>query len=206
MQELPAIRRTNVPAEQLTVLERAALLTLMAEARELTNAELHDVAGLRLQGVTRRRLNDRKLVTSRKVGRSFAHELTDDGAAWCTAELTEPVPARAGSMGGALYAVLAGLARSGQRLHEVFRPDVEKQIRGAYARLAAPGAWVGLVALREELFGVPRDAVDAELERMASTPGVHVQAETNQKALTEADRAAAVRFGGDDRHMIMIEA
>jgi hypothetical protein len=64
---------------------------------------------------------------------------------------------------------------------------------------------VGLADLREKLFGVPREAVDAELERMASSQGVHIQAESNQKALTEADRAAAVRFGGDERHLLMIE-
>jgi hypothetical protein len=195
-----------VPAEQLTNRERAVLLALMAEARELTNAELRAVSGLALDGEPRRRLNDRKLVTSTKVGRSFTHEITDDGVAWCTAELSQPVPARAGYLGGALYALLAGLARSGQPLHEIFRPDVEQQIRGAYLRLAKPGEWVGLAELREQLFGVPRPAVDAELERMASTPGVHVQAEPNQKALTGAHRAAAVRFGGDDRHMLMIEA
>jgi hypothetical protein len=196
-----------VPADDLTNRERAILLALMAEAREVTNAELRAVAGLALDGAPRRRLNDRKLVTSRKVGRVFAHELTDDGAAWCTAEMSEPVPPRAGYLGGALYALLAGLGRSGRPLHEIFRPDVEKQIRGAYDRLAtAAGDWVGLAALREELFGVPRTEVDGELERMASTPGVHVQAESNQKALTDADRAAAVHFGGDDRHLLMIEA
>jgi hypothetical protein len=199
-----------VPTDQLTVPERAALLALMAEARELTNAELLAVAGFTLTGEVRRGLNDRKLVVSRKVGRTFAHELTDDGWARCKAELATEPPARAGSLGGALYALLAGLGRHvarGGQLHEVFQPDVEVQIRSAYLELAkAPGDWVGLAELRETLAGVSRDDVDAELERMASTPGVHVQAEPNQKALTEADRAAAVRFGGDDRHMLMIEA
>ncbi len=194
-----------MPAD-LTNLERAILLALMAEAREVTNAELYGVAGLKLHGEPRRRLNERKLVESRKVGRSYAHELTDSGAAWCAAELAAPVPPRAGYLGGALYALLAGLARTGRPLHEIFRPDVERQIRAAYGRLAKPGEWVGLVALRQELFGVPRAAVDAELERLASTPGAHIQAESNQKSLTDADHAAAVRFGGDDRHLLMVEA
>jgi hypothetical protein len=200
-----------VPTDRLTMRERAALLALMAEARELTNAELRTAAGFTLDGTPRRRLNEQKLVTSRKVGRSFAHELTDDGWAWCTAELSAQRPDRAGYLGGACYALLAGLgrrvARSGQQLSDIFQPDAGKQIRSAYLRLAkGPGAWVGLAELREELFGVSREAVDAELERMASTPGVHVQAESNQKTLTEADRAAAVRFGGDERHLLMIEA
>lgn len=198
-----------MPTDQLTVPERAALLALMAEARELTNAELYAVAGFTLDGKARRRLNEQKLVNSRKVGRTFAHELTDDGWARCKAELAGERPPRAGSLGGALYAVLAGLARHvarGGQLSDVFQPDVEKLIRSAYGELARrPGTWVGLAELREELMGVPREDVDAELERMASTPGVHLQAEPNQKALTDADRAAAVRFGGTDRHMLMIE-
>lgn len=198
-----------MPADQLTTRERATLLVLLAEGRELTNAQLREVAGFALDGEPRRRLTDRKLVTSRRAGRSYAFEITDDGAAACAAELSAARPARAGYLGGALYAVLRGLGRTGTPLAELFpaRPDVEEAIRDAYARVAdGPGEWVGLVALRAELGGVDRGEVDAALERMAATPGVHVQAESNRKALTDAHRAAAVRFGGDDRHMIMIEA
>ena len=199
-----------MPTDQLTVPERAALLALMAEARELTNAELHAVAGFTLTGEPRRRLVERKLVTSRRVGRSYAHELTDDGWAWCTEELDAGPPARAGSLGGALYALLAGLKRHvarGGQLYEIFQPDVEKMIRNAYAELAKrPGDWVGLADLRERLAGVARADLDAELERMATIPGVYVQAGADQKSLTAADHAAAARFGGDDRHFLMIEA
>jgi hypothetical protein len=200
-----------VSTDQLTVRERATLLALMAEARELTNAELRDAAGFTLDGRYRRRLNEQKLVTSRKVGRGLAHELTDDGWAWCATELSAQRPDRAGYLGGACYALLAGLARrfaqNGEQLSDVFQPDVEKLIRGAYRAIAGTsGRWVGLAELREELLGVPREAVDAELERMASSAGVHVEAESNQKTLTDADRAAAVRFGADERHLLMIEA
>jgi hypothetical protein len=199
-----------VPHDQLTLRERAALLALMAEARELTNAELRAVAGFPLDGRPRRRLNEQKLVASRRTGRSFTHELTDDGWAWCRAELGASRPERAGYGGGALYALLAGLdrylARSGLQLSDAFRPDVEMQVRAAYRRLGKPGHWARIAALREELPDVPRDAVDAELERLAATPGVHVRAASDQKALTEADHASAVRFGGDDRHLLMVEA
>jgi hypothetical protein len=88
-----------------------------------------------------------------------------------------------------------------------FRPEVEQQIRGAYWRLVkSPGDWVGLAELRPKLAHLARESIDTELERMASTLGVHVQSEPNQKALSDADRKAAVRFGGDERHMLKIEA
>lgn len=200
-----------MPADDhLTVRERATLLALMAQAREVTNAELEAAAGLRLDGAARRRLNDRKLVGSTKVGRSFTHELTDDGWAWCRAELSATRPERAGYGGGALYALLGSferyLTRSGLQLADVFAPDVEAQVRVAYARLAKPGEWVGLVSLREELHGVPRTEVDTALERLTAAPGVHLQGEPNRQALSDAHRAAALRVAGDDRHMLMIEA
>jgi hypothetical protein len=56
--------------EELSVKERAVLFALMGEAREVSNSELAERAGFRLDGKDRRRLNDRK------VGRTYAHELT----------------------------------------------------------------------------------------------------------------------------------
>jgi hypothetical protein len=199
-----------VPSDLLTARERAILLVLLAEGRELTNAELHEAGAVRLDGEARRRLDDRKLVASRRLGRGFAFVLTEDGAEWCNDELHKDWPARTGYLGNALRSFLSsGLRHRGQELVDVvsFRPVVEQQIRGAYGRLAeAPGDWVGLAELRPEVRHLARESVDAELERMASTPGVHVQAEPNQRGLRDADREAAVRFGGDERHMIMIEA
>ncbi|MFI0454535.1 hypothetical protein [Actinomadura sp. 6N118] len=73
----------------------------------------------------------------------------------------------------------------------------EQQIRTAYARLASrPQEWVTLTALRAELPHIPREALDAELVRLALTPTVHLAPEANQRTLTDADRAAAVRSGG----------
>jgi hypothetical protein len=116
-----------MPAEQLGIKERAVLLVLMAEAREISNPELKQIAGLDLTGAARHKLNARRLVDSRRPGRAYVHLLTDDGWAWCAAELAAPPPERAGSAGGALYAVLAGLhrylARADLRLSDVFRPE-----------------------------------------------------------------------------------
>jgi hypothetical protein len=203
-----------VPAQPLNLKERAVLLALLAEARPMTNAELYDSAGLKLDGASRLRLNDLKLVTSEKVGRSFIHEITDDGAAWCTAELTAERPLRSGAGGGALYTILGGLhrylQRTGQVLADVFKPaepDLETRIRTAYSTLTARtgSTWVGLAALRVELAGADREEMDAALQRLSREPGVHVQAEANQQVLTLADHDAAVRFGGSSRHLLKID-
>ncbi len=198
-----------MPSDQLTARERAILLVLLAEGREVTNAELYDAAAVKLDGEARRRLVERKLVVSRRLGRGFAFVLTEDGADWCNDDLAQAWPSRTGSLGNALHILLIGLRQRGRDLADVvpFRSILEQQIRGAYRRQApSPGDWVGLAELRPHLEHVARESVDSELERMASTHGVHVQAEPNQKALSDADRAAAVRFGGDERHMLKIEA
>jgi hypothetical protein len=193
--------------EDLTTAERAAMIALLASGQELTNTELRERAGFTLSGEPRRRLNERKLVASRKVGRAFAHEITDDGAAWCRDELGASRPSRAGYLGGALYLVLEGLSRSGIPLDELFPVPLAARIRQAYQATAGDvGEFVTLAALRARLDTVPRADLDAELARLASTPGVHLQAEPDQGAVTAAERDAAVRIGGEDRHMIMIEA
>lgn len=61
-----------MPTDELTGRERAILRILMAEARSLTNNELQAAAGLRLDGASRRRLNERRLAESPKAGRSLA--------------------------------------------------------------------------------------------------------------------------------------
>lgn len=203
--------------QKLSLPQRAVLFTLMAEARELTNAELKEIAGVTLDGKPRQRLNGThpdhpgatRLVTSVKRGRSFVHELTDDGWAWCRRELGAPAPSRAGSAGGALHAVLAGLGRylerSDQRLSDVFHPDAERQIRRAYETAARePGAQVRLSTLREHLEGLPRQAVDSALTRMMDAGTARLTAETNQKTLSPDDRAAAVHVGGEDRHLLAL--
>jgi hypothetical protein len=66
---------------------------------------------------------------------------------------------------------------------------------------------VRLGAVRDEVDGrLSRKDLDAELIRMADQPGVHLRAVVNQQTLTDADREAAVRLGGEDRHNLQIEA
>ncbi len=195
------------------------MFALMGEAREVSNSELAERAGFRLDGKERRRLNDRKLVDSRKVGRTYAHELTDAGWDWCATHLSEGTQGRASSMEGALYAVLGGLARyleySEQSLADVFqqrdpetqeRPvDIAELIRAAYLRLASePGKFVKLRELRAELSDVPRSELNSSLEGMYRAQQVNLVPQANQQALTQADRESALRIGGEAKHMISI--
>jgi hypothetical protein len=209
----------EMPGEDLSVKERAVLFALMGEAREVSNSELAERAGFRLDGKERRRLNDRKLVDSRMVGRTYAHELTDAGWDWCATHLSEGPQGRASSMEGALYAVLGGLARyleySEQSLADVFQQrdpeapeksgDIAELIRVAYLRLASePGKFVKLSELRTELSDVPRSQLDSLLEGMYRAQQVNLVPQSNQRALTRADRESALRVGGEAKHMISI--
>jgi hypothetical protein len=106
--------------------ERAILLTLMAEAREVSNPELEMLVGTSLTGKSRTKLNSAGLVSSHKVGRSYVHELTEKGWRWCAEELTSEYRPRGSTIGRALYTLLTGLhrylARSDLRLADVFGP------------------------------------------------------------------------------------
>ena len=68
----------------------------------------------------------------------------------------------------------------------------------------APGAWVGLADVREQLAGTDRDALDAALRAMAGRDDVRIIPVANTKSLTARDRAAAVRIGNEDNHALAI--
>lgn len=210
----------QMQGDDLSVKERAVLFALMGVAREVSNAELVELAGFRLEGKERRSLNDHKLVDSRRVGRAYTHELTDAGWDWCATRLSEGPQDRASSMEGALGAVLGGLARyleySEQSLADVFQQrdqeaeegprDIPGLIRAAYLRLASePGNFVKLRELRAELGDVvPRSELNSSLEGMYRTQQVNLVPQSNQQALTPADRESALRIGGEAKHMISI--
>ncbi|HEX4830814.1 MAG TPA: hypothetical protein VH478_06965 [Trebonia sp.] len=193
------------------------MFALMGVAREISNPDLESVAGFRLDGKERRRLNDRKLVDSRKAGRPYVHELADAGWSWCAAELSAGLHGQVPSMEGALYAVLGGLARYLDRaelsLAELFEPRPEREpgdtgelIAAAYRELAAePGKFIKLRELRAYLADVPRAELDATLEKLYRNQQVNLVPMANQQALTEADRESAVRVGGEAKHMISIQ-
>lgn len=203
--------------ERLAHKQTAVMLTLMALAREVSNPDLRQLAGLELVGKDRERLNKAKFVASRKVGRALAHELTDSGRAWCHAELREaaPPPPTRDSMLAAMYVMFGALSafadREGVSVAGMFVPrqveDIETRIRDAYRKLAhAPREWVGLVDLRPLLGGAPDDEVNDVLKRLSRSGEARLVPESNRKALKAADHAAAVSIGGEDNHLLSMEA
>ena len=201
--------------------ERAVMIALMALNKETRNAELKRRYRLELKKPAREKLNREGLVQSRRVpGKGFAHELTDAGWAWVVAELDAKVPPRAGSAGGALYALLNGLKVAlearGMVIQELFdrsepapprQPgSLRERIRHAYRSLASrPLDWVELRDLRAQLGDWPRREVDLELTQMFRDKDVNLTLHEGRRRLTQADRDAALRLGVDDMHMISME-
>ena len=198
--------------------ERAVMIALMALNKETLNSELRRRYGLDVRKPTRKKLNEAGLVQSRSLrGKGFVHELTDAGWAWVAAELDGRAPPRAGSAGGALYALLNGLKAALDAremvIQELFAPEVSPtagslgaRIRQAYRNLASrPRDWVELRDLRTALGDWPRREVDRELTRMFREKDVNLTLHEDRRRITPADREAALRIGVDDMHLISME-
>ncbi|MCO8277069.1 hypothetical protein M1L60_41480 [Actinoplanes sp. TRM 88003] len=200
---------------------QASMFALMVVARPITNRELRELAGLEITADVRRCADSKILRSSPsedepiiKVSERGIHtySLSARGLAWCESALLDGPPDDAKFPSGVLYAVLERvgqhLARSGTKFKEFFQPDLETWIYAAYADLTSrrPGSWVKLSSLRPRLGTTSRDMVDAALDRMIELPGFHLKSELNQSALTDADREASLRIGGEDRHLLKIEA
>ncbi|HET6705294.1 hypothetical protein [Amycolatopsis sp.] len=205
--------------------QTAAMFTLMVLGREVPNQELAELVGFTLTGTERTGLNKLGYVDSERTGpkRSYVHQLSDSGWAWCEKELVAggPPPQRGQSpLATALYVLLGGLdgylRRENKRLFQVFGSgpgsnggfpaDLEERIRAAYRELVRePRGWVALVDLRPKL-GAPPAEVDAVLKELSRAGKAHLVPEHNRKVLTAADHEAAIRIGGEDNHLLSIEA
>jgi hypothetical protein len=194
-----------------------ALFALMGVAREVDNNELQELAGFKIDGQLRRTLNERHLVTSTRQGnKPFVHDLTDAGWKRCEAELAGEHPEGSGHLGGAFYLVLDGigrfLRRENRTLAQVFGtpeptdPVTDKKITTLYRQLAdKQGDWVRLAELRPLLNGATRTDVDAVLKDMSKAGQAHLAPDPDRKSLTAADREAAIRIGGEDNHLLVVE-
>jgi hypothetical protein len=211
-------------SDNLTPSESAILVVLMAEAREILNTELHDRYGIDVRKGMRDKLNELKYVASRRIGRTYTHQLDDKGWLRVQQDLNFDSP-RARALGGALTALQTNLrdrvlARGDYRTFgEMFaQADVrvapaaaeswqalQTRIRNAYAALASePTAWVSLTRLRPFFGDVPRADVDEGLRRLAREPDVNIVPESNQKMLSAADDEAALHIGGQNKHLLAI--
>jgi hypothetical protein len=212
-----------VSRDDLTVRQRAVLFALLCEARQVANPELEQLIGVRLDGADRRQLNARKYVESTKVGRAYIHELSDAGWRWCAQELAAPPGERASSLERAHYKVFGLFARhldaAGLTLADIAGPtsdapartaanaaDLTAFIETGYRSLAATaGEFVSLRELRLRLTDRTRPDVDAALTTMFTAQRINLIPQSNQQALSDADREAALRIGGEYKHLISIE-
>ena len=212
--------------DDLTVRQRAVLFALLGEARQVANPELEQLIGVRLDGADRRQLNARKYVESTKVGRAYLHELSDAGWRWCARELASAPGERAGSLERAHYKVFGLFARhldaAGLTLADIAVPtadapastaasaaDLTASIETGYRSLAASaGEFVSLRELRLRVADRTRADVadvDAALTAMFTAQRINLIPQSNQQALSDADREAALRIGGEYKHLISIE-
>ncbi|GIH72887.1 hypothetical protein [Sphaerimonospora thailandensis] len=224
-----------MPGDKLSLPQTITLAALMLEAKEISNTELEKRYGFTLTGKDRIKLNNLKLVESRKQGRTYVHELTDDGWVRMAEEFRAGIAVSAGRTAkvlGALVAIfqrftdrigykpadvfaredmssaLSDISSSRKVSHTPSAPlNVEARIRDAYQQLAEqPNTWVSLTQLRPLLGDIAREDVDTTLRRMIGMADVRIVPESNQKILTKEDRQAAVTIGDQAKHLILIGA
>ncbi|KWV32590.1 hypothetical protein AWV63_11490 [Micromonospora rifamycinica] len=209
---------------ELSSVERFVLITLMIKGSAVPNTYLRNVAGISLSRPYRDDLRDRGFIAVTE--KPLVLELTEKGWGQAIEELGGSVPPRAGAAGGALYIALgflrslldhlevapselftlrfaasdATLAPAQAEPSTTTRLDVASAIREAYGTVAQSGELLPLTQLRTAL----KSQIDATLVRMNREPGVQIIPNSQQGDLTAEDRAAAVRIGNQDRHLISI--
>ncbi|HEX7661241.1 MAG TPA: hypothetical protein VF444_17350 [Pseudonocardiaceae bacterium] len=215
-------------AATLSLPERATLLALMILVGEASNNDVQEAFKFKVEKKVRESLKSQGLITVRMSEGphpAFLHELTDTGWVRCRQELAETAPNGADRGYRLLYGLSgvldAYLIRAGLNVADIFSVDgyaemsdtvvpltageIDDRIRGTYDRLASrSGDWVSLTRLRAAL-ELPRPDVDDALRRLVLHQVIHLIPESNQKALTPADRKAAIHVGGEDKHLLSIE-
>src|SRR5262245_30163321 len=95
----------------LSLSQIAVLSALMVEGRELTNAELATLAGAPLTGEDRKRLVTGGLIEERRVGRTYAFQLSAAGWSSCVDMLAAQARGK-GTAATAVGTLLNGLSRA----------------------------------------------------------------------------------------------
>ena len=176
-------------------------------------------------------LEERGLISWWKVGQKIWIEVTDKGWAWAGENLSAPLPAKstAGTeilrewlaklqgfieaRGLVLADVLGPLPRdsrtggNGHLAVESPSSSLHERIRAAY--LDATGGRLNARALlkdiRAKLEDIDRSTLDEALKLMQRERQAVLYPLDNRVEITEADRAAAISFAGEPRHILWIE-
>jgi hypothetical protein len=202
-------------ADDLTPTDYAFLILLKIEGREIDNTEMGKRYGVKLLGPDCTRLNGEGYVVSETAHRPYRHALTQKSLKVLDGRLEivkgDGRKDKRGSKEDSLWAALSALhnhslhAGDGAPTPVHDGPALDERIRSAYADLAAePGAWVSLSRLRPLFGDVSKAELDKALGHLLDAPDVNLEPEPNQKTLKPEDRRAAVRIGGEDRHLLAI--
>lgn len=193
--------------DELTPTDYAFLVLLKVSGGQINNTEMAKAHhGVRLVQPDLARINATGFIDSNMKSRPYKHTLTQAGSE----ALNEPwaVMGDDAAKDGKerqLWAALAALYASRPADSEPVYHDLDKRIRAAYDDLAPEsGAWVSLTRLRSSLSDVKKAALDDALRALHDAPDVQLEPEANQKILEDADRRAAVKIGGEDRHLLAI--
>jgi hypothetical protein len=204
-----------MPSE-LTQDQLDKLLALASFGGAASNNELRQRYRFALTGTKRTFLAEAGFILSERAnGReSFQHELTAKGRERCEAAFLAGPAADAG-LGHRIHQGMFERLAQLLKTHgiDVFEdtsgvePETEaatkKSLSDAYFDLA-PGAgeWVSLTELRVKLDGVERDSLDQLIHDLHVAGEVTLIPEENRRSITADDRAAAIRIGDEDRHLI----
>lgn len=197
--------------EKYATSAKSALMVVMLANREVPNVELKEVYKISLVPKDREPVNRDKLLETLKDGRRLVHKITDKGIDWCMTHLLESeLPARVGPQARVNQELLRRMVpflRERGLLAEAIRSQGLKElIRQVYLELGdGYDDWVRLAKIRPQLDGAGREEVDETLLKMVQGGDTHLVASANRKVLTDDDHAAAIRIGGEDKHLMAIE-
>ncbi|NUT53602.1 MAG: hypothetical protein HOV94_40890 [Saccharothrix sp.] len=207
----------------LSIPEKSALLALLTIGGTASNREINELYGFTIERHVRESLLERKLIEaeiSKERRNAWVHDLTEIGWKRCREQFADETPPKAQRKDRLLYGVARWVdtvfTKTGVELADAYaepEPErisestVDERIIAAYHELVLePGAWVGLAELRRALPDVATPDFDAALHRIAESSSVFFTPEMNQKLLSEADRRAAVRLGGEAKHLMSIKS
>jgi hypothetical protein len=210
---------------QLTMPARRALLALLTlNMDDATNSALEEHCGVKIDLPTRTLLKKANLVTAERRGNPYYYALTTDGQEQAQRELAAVAPDRGTRL---LFAIANALAKvmadcdlkaaevfgtdpiSGQarskssaaasaETRDLTDDEIEAEVLATYDRLARRRSdLVSLVKLRGNMPAISRQSLDRRRV-------IHLDPDSNRKALPPEAHEAALSIGGEDKHFISV--